>query len=128
MVKCSSCRGEWMVCVTRLYPTSMHPSHNINSTSSATISTVRQSTVLGQLVYRRPIIKMFFSASVTTEFDICRDVVTLDAPPIQASPLQVQLSCNHCFSTTCIRSSRSRSRSRGSRDFLLGAKTFLPSK
>ena len=45
----------------------MHPSHNTNSTSSTTISTFRQSTVLRQLVYPRPIIKMFSSASLTTE-------------------------------------------------------------
>ena len=51
MVKCSSCHGERMVWVTRLYPPSMHPSHNTNSTSSTTISTIRQSTILRQLTY-----------------------------------------------------------------------------
>ena len=51
----------------RLFPPSMNPSHNTNSTSSITISTIHQSTVLQQLVYPRSIIKKFSSASLTTE-------------------------------------------------------------
>jgi len=31
-IECNLCRGEWMVWVTRLRPSSMLPDHNTNST------------------------------------------------------------------------------------------------
>ena len=61
-IECNLCRGEWMVWVTRLRPSSMLSDHNTNSTKIIYLSTIRQSTVSRQLVSPPRSTIMFHSA------------------------------------------------------------------